>query len=37
MLNQKKCIPPLGGELNPGLSRCIGGDTHHYTIEELHA
>ena len=34
MLNQKKCIPLLGGELNP-VSRAAGGDTHHYTTEEL--
>ena len=33
---KKKCIPLLGGELNP-VSRAAGGDTHHYTIEELHA
>ena len=36
ILNQKKCIHLLGGELNP-VSGVAGGDAHHYTIEELHA
>ena len=36
ILSQKKCIPLLGGELNP-VSGVAGGDAHHYTIEELHA
>ena len=35
MLNQKKCIPLLGGEFKP-VSRMMGMDTDHYTTEELH-